>query len=67
MTIPAGEIAESRDILADIERQIVLQGQLIEICRATGRPTHPATRKLVALTQMADRKRDHIRVMTQNA
>ena len=67
MSNTSGEILESRALLADIERQIALQERLIGMCRSGGRPTQPVIRKLLALTQMAERKRDYIRFMTRTS
>lgn len=65
MRQPSSEIDEGQALLADIERQITLQQQLMEICRAKGRPTRPVSRKLQ--TQMAERRRDHIRFLSRTS
>lgn len=56
-------VAETKALLEEVERQIKVQEQLITSLRASGRPTHRVVSMLRELHQSADRKRDHLRQM----
>jgi hypothetical protein len=57
------EIEEREALLADLERQISQQQDLIQSLRHDRQPTRRATLTLIDLHQKADRQRDYLKVI----